>query len=227
MNKYVAYYRVSTTTQGISGLGLEAQQSAVNRFVANNEGELIESFTDIESGKRSDNRPELLKAFKLSRDLDATLIIAKLDRLSRNVVFIGLLLESKVKFKCCDMPTPDNFTIHIFAAMAEKEREMISQRTISALSALKQRGVKLGNPKADKEFMDKIRSMRKPKEIDERDLFMVEALLKQGLSVRKIAAKVNSMQDKTMFNERNLTTSYIYKLIKIARKHASQLTDNQ
>lgn len=214
MNKYVAYYRVSTTAQGVSGLGLEAQQTAVQLFINNNNGELIESFTDVESGKHSDNRPELFKAVRLTQDNNATLIIAKLDRLSRNSAFIGLLLESKVKFKCCDMPTADNFTIHIFAAMAEKEREMISQRTISALKALKDRGVKLGNPKADKAFMDTIRSMRKPKQIKESDLFIVEALLNQGLSVRKITSKVNSMQDKNLLNQRVLTTSYVYKIIK-------------
>lgn len=227
MNKYVVYYRVSTTSQGVSGLGLEAQQAAAESFIQRNNGEVTASFTDVESGKRSNNRTELIKAFRLTQQQDATLIIAKLDRLSRNSVFIGMLLESKVKFKCCDMPEADNFTIHIFAALAQKEREMISERTKAALKALKNRGVKLGNPKADKAFMDRIRANRKPKAIDEKDLFMVEALLQQGLSVRKIAAKVNSLQDETLFNKRNLTTSYIYKLIKIARKQALQLIDNQ
>lgn len=140
---YIAYYRVSTTDQGNSGLGIEAQQKAVKAFCK--EGQLQAEFTDIESGK-NDNRPELLKALQLAKETKCTLLIAKLDRLSRNLTFISTLMDAGVKFKCCDMPEADNFTIHIFAALAQKEREMISSRTKAALQSLKARGIKLGKP---------------------------------------------------------------------------------
>lgn len=140
---YIAYYRVSTTEQGNSGLGIDAQKKSVSTFCK--EGQLIAEYTDIESGK-VDNRPELLKALQHAKETGCTLLIAKLDRLSRNLTFISQLMDAKVKFKCCDMPEADNFTIHIFAALAQKEREQISNRTKVALQALKERGVKLGKP---------------------------------------------------------------------------------
>lgn len=211
---YVAYYRVSTTKQGVSGLGLEAQQADISRCL--NGVEPVASFTDIESGKRSDNRPELLKAIELCKQSGATLIIAKLDRLSRNLVFIGTLMESKVKFKCCDMPEADSFTIHIFAAMAQKEREMISTRTKSALKALKDRGVKLGNPAMnDPEYKSKhllkARNSRKPKEQDKQILFNIKQL--QGNTLQYIADQLNELDIKTSKGCR-FTPVQVYRLSK-------------
>src|SRR5262245_46589441 len=142
MTKYVAYYRVSTVRQGQSGLGLEAQQAAVAAFC-----EPIESFTEVESGKRSDNRPQLALAITACRRLKATLIVAKLDRLARNVAFVSTLMESGVDFVAADNPHATRLTVHILAAVAEHEREMISQRTKAALAAAKARGVRLGNPR--------------------------------------------------------------------------------
>jgi DNA invertase Pin-like site-specific DNA recombinase len=144
--KFVAYYRVSTDKQGKSGLGLAAQRKAVRDYLDGGNWELVASFTEIESGKRSD-RPELAKAIAASKKHRAKLIIAKLDRLSRNVAFISALMERKVDFVAVDNPTATKFTIHILAAVAEHERDAISKRTTEALAAAKARGVKLGNYK--------------------------------------------------------------------------------
>jgi DNA invertase Pin-like site-specific DNA recombinase len=143
--KYVAYYRVSTKRQGLSGLGLEAQRSAVQKFTNNCSDCLIAEFTDVESGK-NDNRPELNKAIEEAKRNNAQLIIAKLDRLSRNAAFIFTLRDSKVDFICADMPNANSVTIGIMAVLAQDERERISQRTKAALTELKKQGKKLGSP---------------------------------------------------------------------------------
>jgi DNA invertase Pin-like site-specific DNA recombinase len=144
--RFVAYYRVSTVQQGSSGLGLEAQREAVARHVAGAAGELVAEFEEVESGKR-DDRPEIAAALSACRAQRAVLVIAKLDRLARRVSFISALMESGVEFVACDNPHATRLTIHILAAIAEHEREMISQRTKAALQAAKARGVKLGNPR--------------------------------------------------------------------------------
>ncbi|WP_242920793.1 recombinase family protein [Pontibacter liquoris] len=142
MKTYVAYYRVSTQKQGASGLGLEAQKTAVTSFVAG--GKVLAEYTEVESGKK-DNRPELEKAIVHAKQQGATLIIAKLDRLSRNASFIFALKESSVDFICTDMPDANTLTIGIFAVMAQHERELISKRTKDALAAKKARGEEVGN----------------------------------------------------------------------------------
>lgn len=133
--KYVAYYRVSTAKQGASGLGLEGQRTTVQKFV-NCDTCIIAEYTDIESGK-NDARPELQKAIAHAAKIGAKLVIAKLDRLSRNLTFVSSLMDSKIEFICCDMPTANAFTIHIFAALAQQERQMIGQRTKAALDEKK------------------------------------------------------------------------------------------
>jgi DNA invertase Pin-like site-specific DNA recombinase len=143
--RYVAYFRVSTQRQGRSGLGLEAQQKAVADHINGNGSELVGTFTEIESGKIK-NRPELGKALAACRKHKAKLIVAKLDRLGRNVAFIAQLMDSGVEFVAADMPEANTLTLHIMAAMAQYEREAISTRTKAALAAAKARGVKLGNP---------------------------------------------------------------------------------
>lgn len=145
MGKYVAYHRVSTQKQGASGLGLEAQRMAVDQFMARTSGQLVAEVQEIESGGKND-RPRLAEALTLCRVHGATLIIAKLDRLARNVHFISGLMEAGVDFVACDFPQANRLTIHVLAAVAEHEREMISARTKAALAAAKARGVKLGNP---------------------------------------------------------------------------------
>jgi len=140
---FIAYYRVSTDRQGQSGLGLDAQQEAVERFISIENGDLIESFTEIESGKRK-NRPQLSAAISLCRRKKATLVIAKLDRLARNVHFVSGLMESGIDFVATDNPHANRLMVHMLAAFAEHEREMISSRTKDALAAAKARGVRLG-----------------------------------------------------------------------------------
>lgn len=143
--RYISYLRVSTERQGRSGLGLEAQRAAVAAFLNGGRSNLVAEVVEIESGKRAD-RPKLAEAMALCRLHNATLVIAKLDRLSRNVAFIANLIESGVEFVACDMPMANRLTIHILAAVAEHEREMISARTKAALEAARARGVRLGTP---------------------------------------------------------------------------------
>ena len=142
---FVAYYRVSTDKQGRSSLGLEAQREAVVRHVQSVNGLIVAEMQEVESGKRAD-RPQLLAAISACRVRRATLVIAKLDRLTRNVAFLANLMGSGIEFVACDNPHATRFTIHILAAVAEHEREMISARTTAALAAAKARGVRLGNP---------------------------------------------------------------------------------
>jgi len=140
---FVSYARVSTEQQGRSGLGLEAQRAAVAEWLKGDRRRLLAEFTEIESGKR-DNRPELAAALALCRRAGAILVIAKLDRLTRNVAFLARLMESGVKFVAVDNPHASKLTIHILAAVAEDERDRISARTKAALAAAKARGTKLG-----------------------------------------------------------------------------------
>jgi DNA invertase Pin-like site-specific DNA recombinase len=138
---YIAYYRVSTQRQNESQLGLLAQRSAVERFI--DPALIYKEFTEIETGTNKKYRPIMNEAIQLCKKLDATLIIAKLDRLTRNVAFVSSLLDSKVKFKCVDMPDANELTIHILAAIAQHEAKIISARIKEALA---QSTKKLGNP---------------------------------------------------------------------------------
>ena len=147
--RFIAYFRVSTDRQGRSGLGLDAQREAVRRHVAGHGGELIADYCEIESGKRSD-RPQLAAAIAAAKKAKATLIIAKLDRLARNVHFISGLMESGVDFVAADNPHANKLMVHLLAAFAEHEREQISQRTKDALAAAKTRGIRLGRNGADR-----------------------------------------------------------------------------
>jgi DNA invertase Pin-like site-specific DNA recombinase len=139
--RYVTYLRVSTAAQGRSGLGIEAQQRAILSHL--NGRKLISEFVEVETGRKND-RPQLLQALATCRVHNCTLLVAKLDRLARNVAFVSALMEAGVEFEACDYPTANRLTIHILAAVAENECKMISERTRSALAAAKTRGVKLG-----------------------------------------------------------------------------------
>jgi len=143
--RFVAYYRVSTDKQGRSGLGLEAQRAAVQAHVAGAHGAVAAEFVEVESGRKKD-RPQLAAALVAARAHRAILVIAKLDRLARNVHFVSGLMESGVEFVAADMPTVNRLTVHILAAVAEEEARMISARTKAALAAAKARGIRLGNP---------------------------------------------------------------------------------
>lgn len=147
----INYYRVSTAKQGRSGLGLDAQRAAIASFCASRGCEPLGEYTEQESGKR-DDRPELAKALHHAKVTGATLVIAKLDRLSRNLAFLAALQDAGTKFVAADMPEANELTIHIMAAMAQAERKAISKRTKEALAAAKARGTKLGNPMGAKAF---------------------------------------------------------------------------
>jgi len=158
MSPLIAYYRVSTQKQGRSGLGLEGQRAAVRAFAAAEGFEIIAEFTEIETGKGGDaldRRPELKAALKEAKKAKCEVAVAKLDRLSRDVVFIASLMAQRVPFIVCALGrNVDPFTLHIYAALAEQERRMISQRTSAGLQAAKKRGVKLGNPAQAKAMAD-------------------------------------------------------------------------
>lgn len=195
--KYIAYYRVSTKHQGIEGLGMQSQQNMVEQFLKGEKP--AAEYREVESGKKKD-RPELLKAIEHCKQTDATLLVAKLDRLSRDIHFITTLQKEQVKFKCCDMPEADNFTIHIFAALAQKEREMISTRTKSALKVLKEQGKKLGNPNlANEEYKfsltQKMREARTPYQVPDAVRVLVQKM--QGEPLKDIATALNDSKHKT------------------------------
>ena len=186
MQGFVAYYRVSTDRQGQSGLGLEAQRAAVAGFVGARE--LVAEFTEVESGKRND-RPQLAAALDLCRQKRAMLVIAKLDRLARNIAFIANLMESGVEFTAVDMPYANKLTLHILAAVAEHEREMISARTKAALAAAKARR-DAGPTGPGARHMHTARSA-KVAAFRATVLPEVRRLIGEGMSQRKIAAELN------------------------------------
>src|ERR1700712_922397 len=150
--RFVGYFRVSTARQGRSGLGLEAQQEAVRSYLNGGDWQILAEVIEVESGKRND-RPQIAEALRLCRLHKATLVIAKLDRLARNVHFISSLMESDVDFVACDFPEANRLTVHILAAVAEHEAGMISARTKAALTAAKARGVTLGGQRGPVERM--------------------------------------------------------------------------
>lgn len=202
MKKFIAYYRVSTKKQS---LGLDAQQVTVNNYIASNDGELIAEYSEKESGKH-DHRIELTNAIEECKRTGATLIIAKLDRLSRNITFIFTLRDSGVDFLACDLPQFNTLTLAIFSALAQQERELISQRTKSALAVLKANGVKLGKPNAT--FTDEMRQracMANKKKADEnpntkRAKVMIEALSVHTHNLTHIANTLNENGFKTALN---------------------------
>ena len=195
----ISYLRVSTARQGASGLGLEAQRAAVAAFTAAGGHGLSAEFVEVESGAKA-ARPKLdaaLASFRLHR---ATLVIAKLDRLSRNVRFIANLMDGGVDFVACDMPHANRLTLHLMAAIAEHEREMISQRTKAALQAAKARGVRLGNPNGAAALLagcraaaerSRIARQAKAREHAEAVRPLLQDLCGQGLSFQRIAATLN------------------------------------
>lgn len=156
--KFVSYLRVSTARQGASGLGLEAQRAAVSSYLNGGNWKLVQEVVEVESGKRND-RPALVDALRLCRKHRATLVIAKLDRLARNVAFISNLMESGVEFVAVDMPQANRFVVHILAAVAEQEAEAISKRTKAALAAAKARGIRLGGRRVSAERFAEIGSI--------------------------------------------------------------------
>jgi DNA invertase Pin-like site-specific DNA recombinase len=198
----VAYYRVSTQKQGASGLGLDAQVAAVDAYARANDAAILAVYREVESGRRAD-RPELAKAVAHAKRSGATLVIAKLDRLARNVHFLSGLMESGVEFVACDNPHANRLTIHILAAVAEDEARRISERTRAALAAYMARGGVLGAarpgaPRLTAEARGRgagagSAATKARAENDYADLVPVVVALKaEGLSLRQVAARLNA-----------------------------------
>jgi DNA invertase Pin-like site-specific DNA recombinase len=195
---FISYLRVSTARQGASGLGLEAQRAAVAVHLNGGDWKLVKEVIEVESGKRND-RPELATALRLCRKHKATLIIAKLDRLARNVAFISNLMESGVEFVAVDMPQANRFVVHILAAVAEHEAEAISKRTKSALAAAKARGTKLGGRRVSAERFAEIQAsatQERSKRAEQGRAKLLPTIreIQAGgaTSLRQIAAELNS-----------------------------------
>ena len=198
--KFISYIRVSTQKQGQSGLGLEAQKKTVLNYLNGGSWELIQEFTEIETGKGSDaldRRPQLKAAIDACKKQGATLVIAKLDRLARNVHFVSGLIETGVDFVCADMPQANKVMLQMYSVMAEWERDQISARTKAALQAAKARGVVLGKAgaanlkpniearqKAAGDFAGKLKGI-------------IEGMKAQGLTQRAICAELNTLGIKT------------------------------
>lgn len=198
--KFVSYLRVSTARQGASGLGLEAQRAAVASYLNGGEWTLVQEVVEIESGKRND-RPSLAAALKLCRKHRATLVIAKLDRLARNVAFISNLMESGVEFVAVDMPQANRFVVHILAAVAEQEAEAISKRTKAALAAAKARGTRLGGRRVTAKRFAEIASHGRRVRMERAQAARAELLptitkLQEAgtITLRAIAAELNSRE---------------------------------
>jgi len=200
--RFVTYLRVSTERQGQSGLGLEAQRAAVAAHVLGR-GEVVAEFVEVESGKRAE-RPQLAQALVDAKRTGAVLLIAKLDRLARNVAFIANLLESGVEVTAADMPEANRFVLHIMAAVAEQEACAISERTKAALAAAKARGVRLGwsNPKRafeQRQAANKGAAVNRARALThaENVLPVIKQIRAGGASLRQMAAELNARGIKT------------------------------
>lgn len=196
--RFVAYYRVSTDKQGADGNGMEAQRQAVGRYLATLDCELLGTFSEVESGANN-KRPELAKAIALAKSKKAILVIAKLDRLSRNAAFLLQLQDSRIDFVCCDMPQADPLSIGILALLAQRERQLISERTRAGMAVAKARGAQIGNPNpaASLKRATRANSERK-KAFAESILTAIEEIRGTGISsLNRIADCLNKRGEKT------------------------------
>ena len=199
MRKYVLYLRVSSQEQGKSGLGLEAQERDIQLFLSNyaeTPYEVLGKFVEVHSGKDND-RPQLRDAIQLAKKEKGTLVVATLSRLSRKVSFTASLMEDKdLDLKVAQMPYADKFQLHIYAALAEQERDFCSRRTKAALAAAKERGTKLGAPKQHLDILAKARTEKALREAH-RVSGVIVPLRKQGASLRGICEVLNASGMKT------------------------------
>ena len=204
MKKYIAYYRVSRKEQGISGLGLSAQRSSVQKYVSGQEGIILNEYTEIETGTSKRQRVEIHKAIQQAKNENAVLIIAKLDRLARNVNFVSSLMDAGIEFLAVDMPSANNFTIHIFSALAEQEAMLISSRTKLALGELRKKGVVLGNPKnltdnARNKGVQTIKENAINNDRNRQAQSVITSCKEKGMSYRQIAEYLNELNFKTRY----------------------------
>jgi DNA invertase Pin-like site-specific DNA recombinase len=202
MKKYIAYYRVSRKSQGISGLGLAAQKTTVTKYIKDHAGTLLQEFTEVETGTNKKERVEIHKAIELAKKEKAILILAKLDRLARCVNFVSSLMNAGVEFLACDMPSANNFTIHIFSALAEQEAKLISTRTINSLAELKRRGVKLGNSKnltdeARAKGVEVIKAKARDNNQNRQAFSIILSCREKSMTFEAVAKHLNNLQFKT------------------------------
>lgn len=225
MTNYVAYYRVSLKDETKQkGLGLLAQKRSVHEYVNNNNGNLLSEFSERESGK-NDNRIELNKALNLCKETNATLVISKIDRLSRKVSFVFALKDSGINFIALDLPSFNTLTLAIFTSLAQQERELISLRTKDALNELKKRNVKLGSPKnlinnLDVAISNSINSRKekaKNNENNKKAYAMIQLLRENDVSLNKCA---------TYLNEKGFLTSSSRKHTAMSVRNLIQLYNN-
>jgi DNA invertase Pin-like site-specific DNA recombinase len=214
---FVCYYRVSTNQQGQSGLGLDAQRQAVRNYAETVHGAILDELTEVESGQINE-RPILNQAIELCRRTGATLLVANLSRLSRNLHFVTTLQQSKVNFVAVDNPHATPFLIHILVAVAELERTMISARTKAALESAKRRGTKLGNPR----FSESLSRARECRRIQSHQRFeqwipVVRELQRSGLkSLKDLAGGLNARGFKTPRGSR-FTPTHVHRILKFAQ----------
>jgi DNA invertase Pin-like site-specific DNA recombinase len=218
--RFVAYYRVSTRQQGRSGLGLEAQRSAVVNFLVTNRGELFAEFTEVESGTKSD-RPQFMEALRICRVYSAILVIAKLDRLARNVALTSALMEGEVEFVAADFPQANRLTIHILAAIAEYEAKLISERIKAAIVVSKARGVVWGgNKHAPTGHLDAARikgNERRARRLKGRAIDLAPLIIEmreRGMSLAKAAGELTRLRVHTTSGKTIWTESTIRRLLK-------------
>lgn len=204
MKKFIAYYRVSRKSQGESGLGIAAQKSAVQRYIESQNGTILYEYTEVETGTNKKQRVVIHEAINQSKKESAILVIAKLDRLSRNLTFVSSLMDAGVEFVACDMPSANHFTIHIFAALAEQEAKLISTRTKLALTELKKRGVKLGKPEnltieAREKGIETIRMNAKKNDNNRQAQAVIVSCREKGMKFQAIANHLNELNFRTRY----------------------------
>ena len=216
--KYVAYLRVSTQRQGVSGLGLEAQREIIQNYLHHTKP--IAEFIEVESGRRN-NRPKLAEALTLCKKEGCHLIVAKLDRLSRSVSFLSQLLESDIEIVFCDFPQANKMMLHIVSAIAQYEAELIATRTRQALAAKKSRGHKLGNPEhlldqhqqAIQRSIETNQAKANENPNNKRAVAMLRILVKEGKTLQQMADILNDEGFTTSMGYR-FKASTVYKIIK-------------
>ena len=235
MKKFVCYFRVSTQKQGFDGLGISSQKAAVKNYVRREDAEIVAEFTEVETGTRKRKRIEIYKAIDLAKKLGATLIVAKLDRLARDVEFTSALFNANVDFICCDNPTANKLTIQLLSVIAEHEAEVISTRIKSALAVKKERiknGVttnkdgsimkpvngtyRLGNPNGFGDYqklgVQKIKELALTNKSNIQAMDVVCNARKQSLTLQQIANKLNELQYTTR-NGKNFTPTQVHRLL--------------
>jgi DNA invertase Pin-like site-specific DNA recombinase len=235
MKKYVCYYRVSTQKQGAEGLGILGQKNAVERFIGNSQADILGEFIEVETGTRKRKRVEIYKAIDLAKKHGATLLVAKLDRLARNVEFTSALYNAGLDFVCCDNPTANKLTIQLLSVIAEHEAEVISNRIKSALAVKKERiknGIitnkdgsemkpingkyRLGNPNGigDKQKLgvQKIKELAATNKANIQAMDIICSARKQNLTLQQIADKLNTLQYSTRYGKQ-FTPTQVHRLL--------------